>query len=151
MFPAACGERRRCEAAWKLLLLDKRDIKYTHQVSKITDLMKDLSFLLWLRMHYLFCNEPFFFLLSPYPISSFFPLSLSFYWILFSLSLFSLLTSIFFFSSITECLLVTEQLKLNMSTRRPREVLKSCGKKTYRCRQTEARFHTPDIYFTMAL
>lgn len=86
-----------------------------------------------------------FFLLSPYPISSFFPLSLSFYWILFSLSLFSVLTSIFFFSSITECLLVTEQLKLNMSTRRRREVLKSCGKKTYRCRQTEARFHTPDI------
>lgn len=78
------------------------------------------------------CNElPFFFCFhlilfhwgfSPLPFL---------YWILLSLSIFLFSASIFLFFSINECLLVTEQLKLNMITRPRREILNSCREKTH--------------------
>lgn len=132
----------------------ERDIKYTHQVSKITDLMKDFSFLLGRRMCYLFCNKTFFFFCFHVILVHIF-LSLSFLLLdSLSLFLFSLSTSIFFFFSTSKCLPVTEQLNLNMSTRPGREILKSCRKKIYpgvtADRQRQAVLSYPK-HFTMAL
>lgn len=62
--------------------------------------------------------------------------------------------SIFLFPSITECLLVTEQSKVNMSTRPRREILKGCRKKAYpevtADRQRHAVLSYPK-HFTMTL
>lgn len=110
--------------------------------------MKDVLFLLWLRMCYLFCNKPPFFCFHLILFHWGFSLFLSF--IDFSSPSPYIHSHIFLFSfPINECLLVTEHLKLNMITRPRRQILDSCREShpgVAADRQRPVCFHTQMFY-----